>query len=275
MKARFLLPIFLFLLIFPANSFAQTIPNLPTLQKYVNDYAGILSSSEISSINNLAAQIEANSTVQIAVLTINSTQPYAIQDYAVQTFRANGIGQKQNDNGILIVVAVADRQYFIETGYGLEGLINDAKAGDIGRACFVDNFRNNQYGDGIYCAVQDIGNIVEGQPEVIANLNDISLVYVLAFLGIVFFPIFILIIYFANQEFNQKCPRCGTRMHVHVTKDGIIYECPKCHYKKKKKRQKFVWLWFGGVGGGWSGGGGGGGGFGGGSSGGGGGGGGW
>lgn len=267
MKARFLFPIFLFLLVFPANSFAQTIPNLPTLQKYVNDYAGILSSSDISSINNLAAQIESNSTVQIAVLTINSTQPYAIQDYALQVFRANGVGQKQNNNGVLIVVAVADKQYFIATGYGVEGLLNDAKVGDIGRACFVDNFRSQQYGDGIYCAVQDIGNIVQGQPEVIANVDQTqNALLILAFLGIVFFPIFILIIYFANKEFNQKCPKCGTRMHMHVTKDGIVYECPKCHYKKKKKRQKFVWLWFGGVGGGWSGGGGGGGGSGGGGA---------
>jgi uncharacterized protein len=276
MKARFFLPIFLFLLIFPANSFAQTIPNLPTLQKYVNDYAGIFSTSEINSINNLAAQIEANSTVQVAVLTINSTQPYAIQDYAVQTFRANGIGQKQNDNGILIVVAVADRQYFIETGYGLEGLIPDAKAGDIGRACFVDNFRNNLYGDGIYCAVQDIGNIVEGQPEVIASttIDFNSLIYFFGFFGIFLIPIFVALIYFAKDEFYQKCPRDGTRMHMHITKQGIIYECAKCGYKKKKQRRKFVWMWFGGMGGGWSGGGGGGG-FGGGSSGGGGGGGGW
>jgi len=265
MKTRFLFPIFLFLLIFPAAS-AQTIPNLPTVQKYVNDYAGVLSPSDINTINNLAAQIEANSTVQVAVLTINSTQPYDMDTYSIQVFRANGVGQKENDNGILIVVAVADRKYRIEVGYGLEGLINDAKAGDIGRFCFVDNFRNNQYGDGIYCAVQDIGNIVEGQPEVIAsNIDTTTLLYIFGFLGIFILLIFVALVYFAKNEFYQKCPRDGTRMHIHVTKDGIIYECAKCGYKKKKPRRRFVWIWFGGMGGGWSGGGGGGG-FGGGSS---------
>ena len=266
MKTKILFLAFLFLLIFPANSFAA-IPNLPTLQKYVNDYAGILSSSDVSSINNLAAQIESNSTVQVAVLVVNSTQPYDIESYANQVFRANGIGQKQNDNGLLIVVAVDDRKYRIEVGYGLEGLINDAKAGDIASFCFVDNFRNNQYGEGILCAVQDIGNIVEGQPEVIAasQIDSTTLLYIFAFLGVFLLPIFIAVVYFAKDEFYQKCPKDGTRMHVHVTKDGIAYECPKCHYKKKKPRRKFVWLWFGGMGGGWSGGGGGGG-FGGGSS---------
>jgi uncharacterized protein len=266
MKTKILFLAFLFILIFPVNSFAQTIPNLPTLQKYVNNFTGVLSASDISSINNLAAQIEANSTAQIAVLVVNSTLPYDIDSYSNQVFRANGVGQKENNNGLLIVVAVADRKYRIEVGYGLEGLIPDAKAGDIGRACFVDNFRNNQYGAGILCAVQDIGNIIEGQPEVIATseIDTTTLLYIFAFLGVFLIPIFVSLIYFAKDEFYQKCPKDGTRLHMHIRKDGIIYECAKCGYKKKKKRRAFVWLWFGGTGGGWSGGGGGG--FGGGSS---------
>lgn len=276
MKTKLLFCVFLFLFIFPANSLGQTIPNLPTLQKYVNDFAGVLSASDISSINGLAAQIETNSTVQVGVLIVNSTLPYDIDSYSNQAFRANGIGQKENNNGVLIVVAVADRKYRIEVGYGLEGLVPDAKAGDIGRYCFVDNFRSNQYGDGIYCAVQDIGNIVQGQPEVIAqtNIDTQTLVYIFAFFGVFLLPIFAAIIYFAKDEFYQKCPRDETRMHMHITKQGIIYECAKCGYKKKKPRRRFVWMWFGGFGGGggWSGGGGG---FGGGSSGGGGAGGGW
>jgi uncharacterized protein len=260
MKTKFLFLAFLFILIFPVNCFAQTIPNLPTLQKYVKDFPGALSASDITSINNLAAQIEANSTAQVAVLIVNSTLPYDIDSYSNQVFRANGIGQKENNNGLLIVVAVADRKYRIEVGYGLEGLINDAKAGDIARFCFVDNFRNNQYGAGILCAVQDIGNIIEGQPEVIASttIDFNSIIFFFGVIGIFLVPIFVSLIYFAKDEFYQKCPKDGTRMHMHITKDGIIYECAKCHYKKKKPRRKFVWIWFGGMGGGWSGGGGGG-----------------
>jgi uncharacterized protein len=245
MKTKLLFPIFLFLFIFPIV-FAQTIPNLPVLQKYVNDFTGVLSSSDAAAINNLAAQIEANSTAQVAVLVVNSTLPYDIDSYSNQVFRANGIGQKENNNGLLIVIAVADRKYRIEVGYGLEGLINDAKAGDIGRACFVDNFRANQYGTGILCAVQDIGNIIEGQPEVIATseIDSTTLLYIFGFLGVILLLIFIALIYFAKNEFYQKCPKDGTRMHVHITKDGIVYECPKCHYKKKKPRKrKKPWWW--------------------------------
>jgi uncharacterized protein len=277
MKTKIFFVAFFFFLFFPALTFAQTIPNLPTLQKYVNDNAKVLTSSDVFDINNLAAQIEANSTVEVAVLTINSTQPYAIQDYALQVFRANGVGKQQNSNGILIVVAVSDRQYFIATGYGLEGLIPDAKAGDIGRACFIDSgyFKSGEYGKGISCAVQDIGNVVENQPEVIASatFDTTTLLYVFSAFGIFLVPVFAALIYFAKDEFYQKCPKDGTRMHMHITKQGIVYECPKCHLKKKKPRRTFLWMWFGGMGGGWGGGGGGG--FGGGSSGGGGAGGGW
>jgi uncharacterized protein len=254
--------------------FAQTIP---TIRPYVNDLAGVLTQQEISSINSFASEIEKNTTVQVAVLTVNTTQPMAIEDYSLQVFRTNGIGQKQNNNGILIVVAIDDRKYWIEVGYGLEGLINDAKAGDIERNCFVSNFRSSQYGTGILCAVQSIGSIVQGQPEVIAT-NEIdtnTILLVFGIIGIFLLPIFIVLIIFAKDEFYQKCPRDGTRLHMHIRKDGIIYECAKCGYKKKKKRRQFVWIWLGGMGGGggWSGGGGGG--FGGGSSGGGGAGGGW
>jgi len=281
-KAGFILAIFLFSFLFfqtfslvSSLSFAQEIP---TLQKYVNDYAGVLSSQDVTRINFLAGDIEKNTTVQIAILTVDTTQPMTIEEYAVKAFEKNGIGQKDKDNGLLIVVVVDDRKYKIEVGYGLEGLINDAKAGDIGRNYFVQNFRNGDYGQGIYEAVDAVGRIVQGQPEVIANTNiDINtIILIFSIIGVFLLPIFIVLIIFAKREFYQKCPRDGTRLHMHIRKDGIVYECAKCGYKKKKPRRRFVWVWFGGMGGGWhSGGGSGGGGFGGGSSGGGGSGGGW
>lgn len=277
MKAKEI-TIFLILLISFPLVFAQ---NIPTIVPYVNDFAGVLSQQEVDSINSLAAEIERNTTVQVAVLTVNSTQPLTIDEYANQAFRQNGIGQRDKNNGLLIVAAVADRKWRIEVGYGLEGLINDAKAGDIGRNYLVPNFQNGDYGTGLYDAVDAVGRIVQGQPEVIssASTDQTSIVLiVLAIFGVFLLPIFIFLIFFLRKEFYQKCPKDGTRLHMHIRKDGIIYECAKCGYKKKKKRRKYVWVWFGGIGGGWTSGGGyggGGGGFGGGSSGGGGAGGGW
>jgi len=281
MKTKLCL-VYLFLFIFLSASFvsAQNIPNLPVLEKYVNDKFGILSESEISEINSLAAEIERNSTVQVAVLIINSTQPYEIEEYANQVFRANGIGQKENNNGILIVVAIFDRMWRIEVGYGLEGLINDAKAGNIGRDYLVPYFRNGQYAMGISYAVEAIGRIVQGQPEVIAqdSIEPLDIFIIIVTLIVTFLPVIIILIIVFRFGFYRKCPRDGTRMKMRETKDEVIYECPKCHYKKKeKKRRRFFWFFYGGLHGGrWSSsGGGGGGGFGGGSSGGGGAGGGW
>jgi len=246
--------------------FSQSIPSVPKIIPYVNDFVGVLTQENINSINTLASEIERNTTVEVAVLVVNSTQPYAIEEYANQVFRTNGIGQKQNNNGILIVAAIADRKWRIEVGYGLEGLINDAKAGNIGRTYLVPYFQIGEYGQGFFYAVQAIGNVVQGQPEVIAtNVDDFTfLIYIFFFIGLFILPIFIVLIFSMKKEFYQKCPKDGTRMHVHVTKDGIVYECPKCHFKKKKPKRRYVWFWIGGAGGGLSGGGGGG--FGGGSS---------
>ena len=82
----------LFLVVVCSIAFAQEIP---TLQKYVNDDANVLSSSDIARINALAAEIEDNTTVQIAVLTVDSPQPMTIEEYAVSVlWKADDNNQK-------------------------------------------------------------------------------------------------------------------------------------------------------------------------------------
>lgn len=93
-----------------------------------------MSDSDEIRINSLCAEIENNWTIEVAVLTVNTTQPMTIEQYAVETFEKNGIGKKDVNNGLLIVAAIQDRKWRLEVGYGLEPIINDAKAGRIGRA---------------------------------------------------------------------------------------------------------------------------------------------
>ena len=89
-----ILGLFFILLVSSPIVYAQ---NIPTIKPYVNDFSGVLTKDDADSINSLASDIERNSTVQIAVLVVNSTQPWAIEDYANQVFRQNGIGQKENN----------------------------------------------------------------------------------------------------------------------------------------------------------------------------------
>jgi uncharacterized protein len=271
--------LFLILIVFFPSVYAQDIP---TIKPYVNDFAGVLSQAEINSINSLAGEIERNTTVQIAVLTVNSTQPLDIDTYATQVFRANGIGNKDNNNGLLIVAAITDRQWRIEVGYGLEGTINDAKAGDVGRTYLVPYFQQGEYGTGLYMAVQSIGIIVQGSddPNLISNQSNYQNNYVYSgtfdiVWWIVIFSFFLIPSIYSAFHRLARCPKDGSIMIGKDIDDKTVFTCKKCGYRKTKNKKRRWLLWPLFFGGGWSGGGGGGGGFGGGSSGGGGAGGGW
>lgn len=266
-----------------ANAQTSASPPLPTLRPYVNDLAGVLTPDDISSINALAAQIEQNTTVQIAVLTVNTTQPLTIDQYANQVFRANGIGHSDNNNGLLIVAAINDRHWRFEVGYGLEGDLPDALVGQIGLTYLVPNFQNGDYGKGLYDAVQSVGTILEtgSDPSIISQDNSNSGVPVdtagafISFLPFIIFLSIPIILIVANDF--SRCPKCGSWTRGHGDEDDktrVDFVCKNGHkWTKKKKRGGLLPIFFGG--GGWGGGGGGGGGFGGGSSGGGGAGGGW
>lgn len=255
----------MFFAFFPAV-FAQTTTNLPiipTIHPYVNDFAGVLTQEDINSVNSIAGEIEKNTTVQVAVLTVRTTQPLTIEEYANRVFRENGIGHRDNNNGLLIVAAIDDRRWRIEVGYGLEGTINDAKAGDIGRTYLTPYFQENQYGVGLLSAVSSIGKIVQGSddPYLISTQNNyLSSSWAWIFYLIVFFFLIFLIPLMLN---TSRCPRDGTLMWGRNVDSKTVFVCKKCGYRKTKPRKRRAWFFFLG---GFRGGGGGSGGFGGGSS---------
>jgi uncharacterized protein len=254
----------LFLVIVSSIAIAQEIP---TLQKYVTDNAGVLTSSDIARINTLAAEIEENTTVQIAVLTVDTTEPSTIEQYAVEVFEKAGIGFEDKDNGLLIVVAVIDRRWRIEVGYGLEPIITDSTAGLIGRTYMTPAFQDERYGEGIYDAVSAVYTVIQnsGDTSFISEQVDFdAIITLIIFLFFVFIPLIAII---ASAVSAPKCPKCGTRMKCHIEGEYIVCKCPKCGKKIRKKRKKTPFWFFFLVGSGGRGGGGfGGGGFGGGSS---------
>jgi uncharacterized protein len=138
----------------------------PTPTGYVNDFASMLSPSDIARLNNEITAIETNTTVEIAIVTVDSLQGVSVEEYAVKLFEKWGIGQKEKDKGLLILVSKNDREYRIETGYGLEGTINAARAGRIGREILEPNFKNGEYGKGLYEAVLEVKALVSNPPDV-------------------------------------------------------------------------------------------------------------
>jgi uncharacterized membrane protein YgcG len=169
MRLATFLIIFLILLFFPSANAIE----YPSPVDYVNDFAEILDSDQEMRLNNEITAIEKDSTVEIAIVTIESLQGVSIEEYAVKLFEKWGIGKKGVDNGLLILVAKKERQYRIEVGYGLEGVITDAQSSKIGRDILMPRFKNNEFGEGLYEAVQEI-RIIVAYPSQIGSVNDFA-----------------------------------------------------------------------------------------------------
>jgi uncharacterized protein len=99
----------------------------------VNDFAGVLSPPTVTQLKEMCRQVLEKTQASVVVVTVKSTDGVPIFDYAVDLYQKWGIGQKGKDRGVLILLAVQDPQYYINVGYGLEGILPDGKVGGFGR----------------------------------------------------------------------------------------------------------------------------------------------
>ena len=138
----------------------------PDYVGYINDFAGLLDHKETARLNRLIGDLEKKTTAQIAVVTVDSIAPETVETYANKLFEKWGIGRKDKDNGVLLLVAVKERKTRIEVGYGLEGAIPDAKAYAVYRNILVPNFRAGDFKRGITRAVEVLAGMIAKEYEV-------------------------------------------------------------------------------------------------------------
>jgi uncharacterized protein len=149
---------------------AESVSTLPAPTGYVNDFAGVLSPSTKLNLENLCTQVDRQAKAQIAVVTIktlDNDQP--IDEFATALEEKWKVGKKGTDRGVLMLVVMNPRKYRIEVGYGLEGILNDAKVGDIGRM-MVPSLSQGDYNTGITLGVQQIARIIAADAGVSLNL---------------------------------------------------------------------------------------------------------
>ncbi len=126
---------------------------------YVIDLANVITPDARAKISAMATELQQKTGAQIAVVTVNSLEGDSKEQYAADLYKHLGVGPKKTEEGVLLLVAPKDRQYKIEVGYGLEPVINDAKAGDIGRA-MVPALRAGDYSAAILGAMTQIAQYV-------------------------------------------------------------------------------------------------------------------
>lgn len=118
-------------------------------QGWVSDFAGILSEDTKSQISGLLDDVKRATGAEIAVVTVSSLDGMTVEEYAVRLFEKWGIGEKEQDNGVLFLVAPNERKVRIEVGYGLEPVITDGRAGEIIRETILPFFRADDYDQGV------------------------------------------------------------------------------------------------------------------------------
>ena len=120
-----------------------------TNEFYVNDYAKILSSETKEYIINTNIELQKKTGAQIVVVTVSSLGGQSIEEYATELFRKFGIGDKNKNNGVLLLCSTGDRLFRIEVGYGLEGRLTDGKTGRIQDKYIIPYLKNDNYNEGI------------------------------------------------------------------------------------------------------------------------------
>lgn len=223
----------------------------------VRDLAGVFAPSRQADLEGLLADLERATTAELAVVTVKTTQPVTVEEYAVKLFEKWGIGKKGRDNGVLMLLAIDDRAIKIEVGYGLEPAITDGTAGSILDRYVIPRFKDNDYAGGLVDGAKAIANLIARDAQsqlspqyqmkgrIVGGLlpsfiqRDVIVLLVLGVIGI------IVIIAGLGGFITRRCPKCGGRMFrvdrvaVHATaheagRGQRVYRCRKCGYEVER-----------------------------------------
>ena len=135
-KRRVCAPLAILVLLATAQASRAAVDptKLPKPTGYVSDLANVVDPSQKEQLESFCTSVEQQLGVQFALVTINSVEDRPIRDFALDVFRTWGVGSKKDNQGVLLLLAVKDRQSDIETGRGIEPYITDGFAGSTLRS---------------------------------------------------------------------------------------------------------------------------------------------
>ncbi|MGE5590628.1 MAG: TPM domain-containing protein [Bacillota bacterium] len=231
---------------------ASSDPVLPDYTARVNDFTGTLSAEQQQAIESYLAGLEERTGAQGAVALVATTAPLEPVDYKVRLFDKWKPGQKGKDNGFLILVALQERRVEVATGYGLEGVLPDAKVGRILDRYVMPRFKEGDMGGGLLAGAQALGAEIEKDAgltpssppaETAGGLNPF---WLLALPVLFVAGAMALVIMAALGMFRPRCPNCGARMlvtdrvvrHATLLQEGTglkVRRCPRCGHQDERE----------------------------------------
>jgi uncharacterized protein len=153
-------------------SIAEKIEDL-NVDRYVNDFAGIIDDDVENALNQKLYDLNASTTNQVVVVTVNNLDGDYIEHYSIKLAEKIKAGNEKNDNGVILLVAKEDREMRIEVGYGLESTLTDGKSSYIIENILIPNFKNGDYTAGIKEGVDAIvGVVTDANFEIPSDNSD-------------------------------------------------------------------------------------------------------
>jgi uncharacterized protein len=153
--------------------FSLTADAAIEIKGFVNDYAEVIPLEYETKISAVLQRLYNSKEAEFAVVTIDSLEGQDIESYSLNLAQGK-LGDKEKNNGLLLLIAIEDRDYRFEVGRGIEPIFNDAKIGRIGRDYLVENFRKGDYGEGIYQASLAINNELLGENNTLVPVTNTS-----------------------------------------------------------------------------------------------------
>ena len=227
-----------------------TIKEIPMVHlqdrtRYVSNPDNILSPSAVATMDSILYALEQKTGIQTLVVAVTDIEGGDCFDFAYRLGKELGVGQKERDNGLVILLSTNERCIQFATGYGLEGILPDAICKRIQSRYMVEHLGKDNWDAGMVAGIRAVNSYLDGSMENIAGEEeDNILLYFLAFFFICIILISIIIAIFGNQ-----CPKCKKRhalqrvsSQVVSRKLGVItsevtYLCKYCGHRHVTKQQ--------------------------------------
>lgn len=188
--------LFLFLSATLTSSFAYDVDARGIVKpmqpfRLVNDFANVLDNTQEQQLEKKLLDFNNKTSTQIYVVAIDSLNDFAIEDYAIRLGRSWKIGQKDKNNGILILLSKSDRAVDIEVGYGLESYISDYDSRHIINELIIPAFKDGNYYQGLDNATTKIIQLADGtytkEKNDTSSESPISITWIIIFIVILIF----------------------------------------------------------------------------------------
>ncbi len=158
------------LLTLPISAFAGEFRE-PTDNFFVNDFANVIDSEDEKEIMAIGSSLFKQTTAQVVVVTVDSLDGYDEKEYALELGREWGVGSKEKNNGVVLLMAVKERKVAIQVGYGLEGCLPDGKTGRILDNYAIPHLSKNDFSTGLTEAYKAITSVVYEEYDVTPDID--------------------------------------------------------------------------------------------------------